>query len=53
MKSYSPVDNVASKAYPNMLGTTGLHDSQVQYFEPARCVAKLWVMAALPVGSMY
>jgi oligopeptidase B len=41
MKSYSPVDNVTAKAYPNMLVTTGLHDSQVQYFEPAKWVAKL------------
>ena len=41
MKSYSPVDNVEKKAYPNMLVTTGLHDSQVQYFEPAKWVAKL------------
>ena len=41
MKSYSPYDNVESKGYPNMLITTGLHDSQVQYFEPAKWVAKL------------
>jgi oligopeptidase B len=41
MKSYSPYDNVTAKAYPNMLITTGLHDSQVQYFEPAKWVAKL------------
>lgn len=41
MKSYSPYDQVTSKAYPNMLITTGLHDSQVQYWEPAKWIAKL------------
>ncbi len=41
MKSYSPYDNVSKQAYPNMLITTGLHDSQVQYFEPAKWVARL------------
>lgn len=41
MKSYSPYDNVMPQAYPNLLVTTGLHDSQVQYWEPAKWVARL------------
>jgi len=44
MKSYSPYDNVTKKAYPNMLLTTVLHYSQVQYWEPAKWVAKLRTM---------
>ncbi len=39
--SYSPYDNVTAQSYPNLIITTGLHDSQVQYFEPAKWVAKL------------
>lgn len=41
IKSYSPYDNIVAQEYPNMLVTTGLHDSQVQYFEPAKWVAKI------------
>jgi oligopeptidase B len=41
MKSYSPYDNVTAQEYPTMYISTGLHDSQVQYWEPAKWVAKL------------
>lgn len=41
MKSYSPYDNVKKQDYPHILITTGLHDSQVQYWEPAKWAAKL------------
>jgi oligopeptidase B len=41
MRSYSPYDNVGAKDYPNILITSGLHDSQVQYWEPTKWAAKL------------
>jgi len=41
IKQYSPYDNVSAQVYPNLLITTGLHDSQVQYWEPAKWIAKL------------
>ena len=41
IKSYSPYDNVGRAAYPHLLAMTGFHDSQVQYWEPAKWVAKL------------
>ncbi|PLS69892.1 prolyl oligopeptidase family serine peptidase, partial [Salmonella enterica] len=41
MKSYSPYDNVKAQDYPHLLVTPGLHDSQVQSWEPAKWVAKL------------
>ena len=44
MKSYSPYDNVKAQSYPNLYISTGLHDSQVQYWEPAKWVAKLRAM---------
>jgi oligopeptidase B len=43
MRSYSPYDNVKAQDYPNMYVSTGLHDSQVQYWEPAKWVARLRV----------
>jgi oligopeptidase B len=43
MKSYSPYDNIQSVSYPNLLITTGYWDSQVQYWEPAKWIAKLRV----------
>ncbi|MCD2259034.1 S9 family peptidase [Psychroserpens luteolus] len=41
IKSYSPYDNIKAQSYPNLMITAGLHDSQVQYWEPAKWVAKL------------
>ena len=45
MKSYSPYDNVINQTYPNLFVNTGYHDSQVQYWEPAKWVAKLRTMS--------
>ena len=39
--AYSPIDNISAQQYPHILVTTGLHDSQVQYFEPMKWVAKM------------
>ena len=44
MRSYSPYDNIVEQNYPNLYISTGLHDSQVQYWEPAKWVAKLRTM---------
>jgi oligopeptidase B len=44
MMSYSPYDNIEAKEYPHLLVTTGLHDSQVQFWEPVKWVAKLRVL---------
>ena len=41
IKSYSPYDNVKKQNYPNMLVTSGFHDSQVQYWEPSKWVSKI------------
>jgi len=44
IKSYSPYDNVQAQAYPHLYVSTGLHDSQVQYWEPAKWVARLRIL---------
>jgi oligopeptidase B len=44
MKSYAPYENIEKKAYPNLLMTTGLNDSQVPYWEPTKFAAKLRTM---------
>ena len=41
IEAYSPYDNISAQNYPNILVTTGLHDSQVQYWEPMKWVAKM------------
>ena len=45
IKSYSPYDNIKKQTYPNLLVTSGLYDSQVQYWEPAKWVARLRLKA--------
>jgi len=52
MKSYSPYDNLTPRKYPDLLVTTGFHDSQVQYWEPAKFVAKLrHISGEVPGGN--
>jgi oligopeptidase B len=53
MLSYSPYDNVARQAYPAMFVTTGLWDSQVQYYEPAKWVARLRARKTGPSALLY
>lgn len=53
IKSYSPYDNITALPYPAMLVTTGLHDSQVQYWEPAKWVAKLRDYKTNPSTPLY
>jgi len=53
MKSYSPYDNAFAKAYPNIFVTTGYHDSQVQYWEPAKWVARLREMNVADTKIMF
>jgi oligopeptidase B len=53
MLSYSPYDNVKAQAYPAMLVITGLWDSQVQYYEPAKWVARLRATATGPAPLLF
>ena len=53
IKSYSPYDNVKKQTYPNLLVTSGLHDSQVQYWEPAKWVADLGLNLLIKIKFFY
>ena len=53
IKSYSPYDNVKKQTYPNLLVTSGLHDSQVQYWEPAKWVASLGLNLLIKIKFFY
>ena len=53
IKSYSPYDNIKKQLYPNLLVTSGLHDSQVQYWEPAKWVARLRLKSKKSNNKIY